>query len=43
MGKKILELIFRKSVWESVTWTDMAEDRYKWRAVVKEVMSLRAA
>jgi len=43
MGKKILELIFRKSVWESVNWTDMAEDRDKWRAVLNVVMSLRAA
>ena len=28
--------------WEDVDWIDMAEDRYKWRALVKAVINLRA-
>jgi hypothetical protein len=27
--------------WEGVDWIDMAQDRDRWRALVKEVMNLR--
>jgi hypothetical protein len=27
--------------WESMDWIDLAEDRYRWRAVVNAVMNLR--
>jgi hypothetical protein len=27
--------------WDGVYWIDMAQDRYKWRALVKVVMNLR--
>jgi hypothetical protein len=27
--------------WEDVDWIDMAQDRYRWRAVVNAVLNLR--
>ena len=28
-------------VWECMDWIDLAQDRYRWRALVKAVMNLR--
>jgi len=39
-GRKILKWIFRK--WDGgMDWIDMAQDRYRWRAVVNAVMNIR--
>jgi hypothetical protein len=27
--------------WDEVDWIDLAQDRYKWRALVKALMGLR--
>jgi hypothetical protein len=27
--------------WEGMDWTDLAQDRYRWRAVVNAAMNLR--
>jgi hypothetical protein len=27
--------------WEGMDWTDMAQDRDRWRALVNEIMNLR--
>ena len=37
--KVILILILEKKEWESVDWTGVAQDRVKWRALVKMVMN----
>ena len=31
----------REVGWEGMDWTDLAEDRDRWRAVVNAVMNLR--
>jgi hypothetical protein len=36
----ILKLLLEKTEWESVDWTDLAQDRVKWRALVKTVMNV---
>jgi hypothetical protein len=40
-GRTILRWIFRKKDGGSMNWTDMAQDRDRWRALVKAVISLR--
>jgi len=38
--KMILKLILEKKECESVDWTDLAQDRVKWWALVKTVMNI---
>ena len=41
-GRIILRWIFRKLVeGRSMDWIDLAQDRYRWRALVNAVMNLR--
>jgi hypothetical protein len=39
--KVILQLILENKEWDSVDWTDLAQDRVKWRVLVKTVMNIR--
>jgi hypothetical protein len=38
--KMILKFILEKKEWECVGWTDMAQDRVKWWALVKKVTNI---
>jgi hypothetical protein len=38
-GRIILRWIFRK--WDGMYWTDLAQDRERWRALVNVVMNLK--
>jgi hypothetical protein len=40
-GSIMLKPVFRKVGWGGTDWTDLAEDRDRWRALVKAVMNLR--
>jgi len=42
-GRIILRWIFRKWGCGGMDWIDLTQDRDRWRALVKEVMSLRVA
>ena len=33
-GRIIFEWIFEEQVWEGVNWTDVAQDKDRWRAVL---------
>jgi hypothetical protein len=41
-GRIILKLFFREVGW-GMDWISMAQDRYRWRAVVNAVMNLRVS
>jgi hypothetical protein len=32
-----------KIKWDGMDWTDMAQDRHKWRVLVKAVMNLQVS
>ena len=34
-------MFLREVEWRGMNWTDLAEDRNRWRAVVNAVMNLR--
>jgi hypothetical protein len=36
-----IKMYLREILWDGVDWTDLAQDRDKWRAVVNTVMNLR--
>jgi hypothetical protein len=36
-----IKMDLREVGWEGVDWIDMAQDRYRWRALVNAVMNLR--
>jgi hypothetical protein len=36
----IIKMELREIGWGGMDWFDMAQDRYQWRALVNEVMSL---
>jgi len=41
-GRIVLRRIFRKWNWGSgMDWIDLAQDRYRWRTLVKGVMNFR--
>jgi len=36
-----IRMDFQEGGWGDINWIDMAHDRDRWRALVKEVMNLR--
>jgi hypothetical protein len=40
-GMILLKWIFKKWEGKGLDWIDMAQDRFRWRAVVNAVMKLR--
>jgi hypothetical protein len=36
-----IKMDLREAVWRGVDWTDLTQDRARWRAVVYTVMNLR--
>jgi hypothetical protein len=42
-GRLIFKMNLKEKRWEAVDWIDLAQDRDRWRAVVKTVMSIRVA
>jgi hypothetical protein len=39
-GRLILKWVFRETEWAGMDWTDVAEDREHWRALVNVAMKL---